>query len=1175
MQIIKYLLAFIFLLVIWSNCSRSESNTLFLKLEPAQTGIDFANHLSATDSLIALSFEYLFNGAGVAISDFNNDGLPDVFFTGNMVSSRLYLNKGQMQFEDVTDQANLNTKGKWLSGATAVDINQDGWMDIYVCAGGLSTAPEKRSNLLFINQQDGTFTEEAKTYGIADAGYSINALFFDYDQDADLDLYVLTTELDPYNWSSFKPRRLNGEAPNTDRLYRNNGDNTFTDVSKQAGIQIEGYGLGIAVNDFNNDGWMDLFVANDFLSNDVIYINNGVDPETGEVTFTDHIEDYFSHSSRNSMGVDIQDFNNDGLFDLMVLDMLPVSNARRKSMFGFFNYDKFQLGIKEGYLPQYPRNTLQMNNGKGTFSEVAQLAGVDQTDWSWTTLFADFDNDGLQDLLVTNGYRQDITNMDFATYSRQLTSSPIGTDKAKEQKMFEKLRELPEIKTHNYLFKNPGHFPFEDKSTEWGFDIPSYSNGGVYSDLDNDGDLDIIINNIDAPAFVYENQAQSNSTASSNHYLRIQLIGESPNQQAIGAKVEITYGQELQVRRVSPYRGYLSTVENVLHFGLGQDSLVNLKITWPDGKEQWQQQVTADQLLKIKYAPNNPPSSQIDKPIVTLFEEVSQLKGLNFTHEEEDFIDFKIQPILPHKHSQSGPALAVGDINGDGLDDLYIGGSAGKKGELMIQTAGQNFSSIPHTIESGYHDMGCLFFDAEGDGDLDLYIVSGGTFATDKKAYQDRLYLNDNDGNFSLAQGALPVITSSGASVSATDYDRDGDLDLLVTGRIVPGAYPNAAKSYLLKNESTNGLPQFTDQSAMLPDDGALGLACQALWTDYDNDGWTDICLVGEWLPITFLKNNSGKFTPDEKIELPNSTGWWNSIVGGDFDKDGDTDYVIGNLGLNTFYKASKDEPVSIYANDFDRNGRLDPVLTHYTEGKEYIAASRDMLISQINAMRSRFKTYAEYGAATLDRSFTKDELGGAEVFRSKQFATSYIENLGNGKFDLRPMPQAAQVAPIFGMLTEDVNGDGHMDVLMVGNDYSTEIMIGRYDACKGIVLLGDSKGGFEEQTVLESGFLVDKDAKALVRIADFTGDPIYIASRNRSSLRAFNLNENKNNTIPVSALETHAFVKLSDGSTYRTELYTGSSYLSQSSRDLVVPGNWQEATIYDVNDKERTVRKK
>ncbi|MEO1626645.1 MAG: VCBS repeat-containing protein, partial [Bacteroidota bacterium] len=1167
MQIVYRL--FVLALLCWLTACQSSSDDrpLFEFVAPAQSGVDFSNDISYRDSLIALSFEYLFNGSGVAVGDINQDGLSDLFFTGNMVPCRLYLNKGNFQFEDITQSAGIETDGKWASGASLVDINDDGHLDIYICMGGHSKEAGKRNNLLYINKGDNTFTEQAEAYGLADEGYSIHAAFFDYDRDNDLDLYLLTTELDPYNWTEFKARRLKGEASNTDRLYRNNGDGTFSNVSAEAGVLIEGYGLGVGVWDVNEDDWPDLYVANDFLSNDIIYINNG------DGTFTDRIGDYLNHTSRNGMGTDLQDFNNDGHTDVMVLDMLPKSNRRQKSMFGFFNYDKFRLGVESGYQPQYARNTLQMNRGPVGpdgdigFSEVGQLAGISQTDWSWSALFADFDNDGWQDLYITNGYRQDITHMDFATYSRQVAASPFGTEEAKRTQMLQRLKELPELKQPNFMYRNTGSLPFEDCSGKWGFREDSYSNGAAYADLDNDGDLDLVVNNIDQPAFLYRNQLQQRDSLS-NH-LRIRLQGPAGNRHGLGAKLRLRAGGQNQYRYHSPYRGYLSTVEGELHFGMGAvGTAEEVEVTWPDGRRQLLTNVASNQLLELKHEEASAQPLNQNPQASSWWREVAEEKGLVYEHREKDFVDFKIQAILPHKHSQNGPGIAVGDIDGDGLDDCFIGGSAGFVGQFFIQQQDGTFRTRKADMEAGYEDMGSLLLDVDGDGDQDLFVVSGGSsFQPTAPLYQDRLYLNDGQGNFERAPDALPEMRSSGAAIAAVDYDKDGDLDVFVGGRVQPGSYPLSPRSYLLRNESEGGVVRFRDVTEQLmPEAVEGGMICDALWSDYDQDGWMDLLVVGEWMPLTIYRNAEGTFraiTPSNGLE--HSKGWWNSITAVDMDQDGDMDYLAGNLGLNSRYLASPDEPVCVYAKDYDKNGRIDPVLCHYIEGKNYIAHSRDMLIEQINSMKGRFKTYDAYGATTFERSFTPEELKDAQILKSETFASSYFENKGNGQFERRDLPMEAQVAPIFGILPGDFNADGLPDALLVGNSYSTEIGIGQYDACKGVVLLGDGKGGFESAPLEETGFWVDKDAKSLALLLGADQQALLLAGRNNDRTRVFASNRSHSNGqyVPLQPGEQHAIVGWQDGRTQRFEFPHGSTYLSQSSRCVQLPKDAKSVRIY------------
>lgn len=1156
----------LFFLFTLSNCSKNKH--LFELMSGDNTGIDFVNSIQNADSLLLMSFEFLYNGGGVAVGDINNDGLKDIYFTGNLVSGKLYLNKGNMVFEDVTQTAGVSTSS-WINGASMIDINLDGYLDIYLSAGGISNKNSKRSNLLFVNQKDGTFKEEAKTYGLDDNRYTQHTVFFDYDGDGDLDAYLLTTALDPYNWKEFKPIRKNGEASNNDRLYRNNGDNTFSDVSKEAGIRYEGYGLGIALCDINNDTWPDIYIANDFLSNDILYINQK------DGTFINEIDNYLTHTSRNGMGADLQDINNDGFTDIMVLDMLPVSNIRQKTMFGFFDYDKHQRGINSGYMPQYARNTLQLNNGNGTFSEIGQLSGVDRTDWSWSVLCEDFDNDGNSDLFITNGYRLDVTNMDFATYSRQLTSSAIGTTAAKNKQMLEKLKQMPEIKLHNYMFKSKGDLTFQDVSIDWGMEEPSYSNGSSFADLDNDGDLDLIVNNIDHPAFLYKNNSNENKEKS-NHYLRVDLSGPALNPTGIGAKVSVKTKKKLFSKFFSPYRGYISTVESTLHFGLGgEDEIVEIEVTWPDGKQQILNDVKVDQVLTLRYE-----SAKIVKqvPIIEdkrLFEEVSDLLSIDFVHQEKDFVDFKVQPTIPHKHSELGPGIAVGDLNNDELDDFYIGGSAGFQGGVYLQNSVGGFTKSSSLDAAVYEDMGSLIFDANGDGFNDLYVVSGGSSRSPNSVeYQDRLYINDGSGQLIHAPEALPSMFSSGSTVIASDYDRDGDLDLFVGGRIVPGSYPMAAKSYLLRNDNEKGQVKFTDVATEIPGLKEVGLVTSALFSDYDNDGFQDLIVTGEWMPITIFKNTGNGFENRTVTSgLADTHGWWNSLTTGDFDNDGDIDFIAGNLGLNTPLRANETEPLCVYAKDFDGNGRIDPIMCYYLEGENYIAHSRDNLIEQISAMRVRFKTYTEYGNTPFSNSFTKAELSDAYITKSKTFASSYIENDGKGKFSIRPLPVLAQIAPMFGAIVDDFNDDGNLDFLMVGNSDAAEISVGNYDACKGLYMSGDGSGNFIFESNGTNGFTVDSDAKGAAILVDVSLSPVYLITSNNDRLKAFRSTQVfSGKVVKVRADDAYATIQYKNGKIRKQEFYYGSTYLSQSSRMLKIAEDVVSVNFYDFKGNSRTL---
>ncbi|QHT69860.1 VCBS repeat-containing protein [Rhodocytophaga rosea] len=1146
-------------LLLLAACRPNNDSRLFELVPASETGITFANTITTSDSMNALNFDYIYNGGGVAVGDVNNDSLPDIYFTGNMVSGKLYLNKGNFQFEDITEKAGVSTT-KWTTGVAMVDINTDGLLDLYVCVAGKDST--QSANLLFVSNGNGTFTEKAKEYGLADTGYSTQAAFFDYDNDGDLDMYLLTNAYENFNRNITRPKFTKGEGKSTDRLYRNNGDHTFTNVSKEAGILVEGYGLGVAVSDINQDGWPDVYVANDFLTNDLLWINN----QNG--TFTESAARYMKHQSHNGMGTDVADYNNDGLVDIVVLDMLPEDNLRQKTMFPAPNYDRFEQTLQYGYIPQYIRNTLQLNNGNGTFSEIGQLAGIHNTDWSWSALFADYDNDGLKDLLITNGYRKDVTNMDFITYSRE--NSMFGTDETNKKRMAGELDKLAGANVHNYIFRNKGDLTFEDKSLTWGMSEPGYSNGAAYADLDQDGDLDLVVNNIDQKASIYRNNADKVLT---HTYLQIELIGTDLNKHGIGTKIELVSGGKKQFQEQTLYRGYKSTVDPLIHFGLGSITKVDtLTVTWPDGKLQQLYNVAAKQRLVIDYKQSKVPESvQVPAhiPSQTLFTNISGRNGLVYKHQESDYVDFKIQPLLPHKFSQNGPGIAVGDADGNGLDDVYVGGAAGKSGVLFFQSSSGTFES--HEVaKQREEDMGSLFFDADKDGDLDLYVASGGSeFEENSAYYQDRLYVNDGKGNFTHQSAALPEMRTSGSCVTAADYDQDGDLDLFVGGRIVPGKYPMPARSYILQN---NG-GKFTDITAQLCQElQKPGLVTAALWTDFNNDNQIDLIVTGEWMPVSFFENKNGRLTNvTNNAGTAQATGWWNSLTSGDFDQDGDMDYVAGNLGLNTKYKASEKEPVCVYAKDYDQNGSIDPILCYYIMGENHPTHPRDALIDQINGMRGRFPRYEQYGKATLDKVLTKQELEGALVVRSEYFQSAYIENQGNGKFVMRPLPIQAQVAPVFGMLSRDFDGDGQLDVLLTGNSYAAEVQTGQYDASVGLLLKGDGKGDFSPVPVTKSGFFVNKDAKGIAELMDSKGNPLVLVACNADSLESFTY-KSTTESIKLLPSDQYAILTHKNGKKSKQEFYYGSAYLSQSARVLKLSEDIIAATIYESNGKSRVV---
>lgn len=1175
-------LAAILLLV---SCNKSES--LLERLPAEETGITFSNVVSQNDSINIFSHTNMFNGGGVAVADFNNDDLQDLYFTGSIVDNDLYLNRGEFKFENITGKAGVAGRDRWSSGVAAVDINDDGWMDLYVCATTYDD-PGRRKNLLYINQglnNDGipVFREMADEYNVADTGHTTMAAFFDYDNDGDLDLFLMQNQINRRgSMDNYHKKMLNGESETTDKLMRNEGADSlghpwFGDISDEAGILVEGFGLGLNITDINRDGWKDIYIANDFITNDVLYINNG------DGTFTDKAGQIFKHTAHAAMGSDVADINNDGYSDVVVVDMRPEDNYRKKKMLQPSTYSTYVNNERYNYDYQFVRNVLQVyqgrhpDTGEPVFSDIGIRAGIAETDWSWAPLFIDFDNDGWRDLIVTNGFPNDLTDHDFVEYFQRYTGY-VSLDKLIDQ--------MPSVKISNYVYRNNGDLTFEDVTERWGLSTPSFSNGTAHADLDNDGNLDLVVNNINEPAFIYRNRQQELHPGK-NNYLRLRLEGTGDNVMGMGAFIEIEYGDgKKQFYEHTTYRGYLSSVEPVVHFGLGEHTNVDkLMITWPDSSIQELRDLSVNRVLTLRQedaAEMKNRAADHTGNTGRLLRDVTGPSGIDFIHQEWDFIDFNTQPLLPHKLSQYGPGLATGDVNGDGLSDLYVTGAFKHKGVFFVQHPDGSFDREDllrgNDPENREEELGSLFFDADGDGDDDLYIVSGGyELPPGDRAYQDRLFINEN-GTFMLAERALPQFLSSGSAVRAADFDRDGDLDLFVGGRVSPYRYPEPVDSYILENTSDNGDVRFSIvNSETAPMLNKIGMISDALWTDFNGDGWMDLILAGEWMPLKFLKNDGGTFVDvTGQTGIGGYKGWWNSLCGGDFDNDGDTDYIAGNLGSNTYFQASEQHPVSIYAHDFNNNGAWDAIPSVYYKTRdggyeEVPFHGLRNLSQQIPSVEGRYDTYHAFASASMEEFLSGFDTSGMLVNRANHMMSSYVENKGGGTFSITPLPDEAQLAPVYGCVSQDLNGDGTLDVVLTGNDYGMEVSAGRADALNGLVLLGDGTGSFREVDIEETGFYVPGDAKALVSFLNQNNELMIAASQNRGPLKLYKAGGGEK-SIPLRSDDVSYVIYLEGEKVQKGEVYYGSGFLSQSARYLIPPGGFERIEITDFLGNTRTV---
>ncbi len=1110
-----------------NNAVKNSSDTFFQKKTSAETGINFNNTIVEDDVTNLISNEYAYMGGGVGIGDFNNDGLQDVFFTANQTSSQLYINEGKNHFKNRTDKAAVKTNA-WCTGVSVIDINNDGWQDMYVCVSGNAPAAN-RHNLLFINNGvsptslgDGrgevTFSEQAAAYGLADTSFSTQATFLDYDKDGDLDMYLVNNQIGAGNPNDILQKDVSGNSIRNDRLYKNNGIDVnkkhavFTDVSMQAGIKEDGYGLGVVVSDMNNDGWPDMYVTNDYLSNDLLWLNN----KNG--TFTNTIASSLNHQSYSSMGVDAADINNDGLMDIATLDMMPEESERQKMMFSFLTYERYEMERRAGYEPEFMRNMLHLNNGNlkindtvlPRFSEIGQLAGISRTDWSWSVLMADFDNDGWNDMHITNGMGKDLINADFVLYRANTKPEDFDVPQERWQVLQEKLKGYGAVPLQNYFYKNNRDYSFANLSNDVGLNETSISNGAAYADFDNDGDLDLVVNNINQAAFFYEN-----TQSDKKHFISFALQGDTPNTDGLGTKIFLYAGSKIQIAEQSPVRGYLSSVDKRLHFGLDSITTIDSAVViWSDNKKQLLKNIGIDTILTLKYSDAGKTINNVAQSPLFLFNDFTNTSGLGFKHYEPFFNDYSFQRLLPQKYSQLGPYISTGDINGDGLEDFFIGGAFNQSGKICLQQANGKFKEKNLVTGKKYEeDMGSVLFDADGDKDLDL-LVTGGSIEVDKGSpyYKPRLYLNDGKGNFAISINAIPAAVNTSAScVSACDYDSDGDMDLFIGGRVSLD-YPEIPNSYLLQNN--NGV--FTDITASVNENlSKAGMITAAVWTDFNNDKQIDLVLAGDWMALKFFANEKGTLVDvTSKTTLNNNEGMWRSLIAADIDNDGDEDLVAGNMGMNNKYNVDALHPAKLFAKDIDANGSIDPILCYYFKTKnkqrELLPAySLLQIAEQVPSIKKKFLLNEDYSKASLTQIIDEKK---SINFTCTEMNSCWFENTGGGKFVKHILPIQAQFAPVNAIICYDFNNDGIKDMLIAGNEYQTEVMTGRYDASYGLLLIGRKDKTFAATTPSQSGFVVKGDVKDLKLIVGKNMEVKIVVGVNDEKMKIFKVNTNARN---------------------------------------------------------------